>query len=83
MTGWRGELKKVSLTETLMRADSGLKDAKSCTDRLLEGDVVDVHVKPDQLEEMLRTLHELGVELELIDDPPNQPMQTDRPSAGR
>ena len=71
MTGWRRGLKKVSLTETIMRTGLGLMDAKSCTDRILAGEVIDVHVERDQSEDVLSTLHELGVDAELTEDPPN------------
>ncbi|MFT5051974.1 MAG: hypothetical protein ACI8QZ_003405 [Chlamydiales bacterium] len=83
MTGWRRGLRKVSLTQTLMETGLGLKNAKSCTDRLLEGDVIEVQVELDQSEDVLRSLHQLGVDVELTEDPPDKPTQTDGPSDRR
>jgi ribosomal protein L7/L12 len=66
-----------------METGLGLKNAKSCTDRLLEGDVIEVQVELDQSEDVLRSLHQLGVDVELTEDPPDKPTQTDGPSDRR
>jgi len=43
VTGWKPGLQKIAMT-TLIRDQSefGLADSKACTDRLLDGDVVEI-----------------------------------------
>ena len=61
--GWRPGTKKVSLTDIILRStDLGLAEAKSATDRILDGETVtlrlDVGADPDAT---LAALDEAGV----------------------
>ena len=62
ITGWRKGLKKVSMTKAIQRyAALDLGDAKSCTDRVLEGETIDVSVSDVQVaRELAQELKALG-----------------------
>lgn len=69
ITGWRYGLKKVSMTTTIRDAlDLGLADAKRCTDRVLDGEVVVLDVPSREAAIALAgALHELGADVEVAD----------------
>lgn len=69
--GWRPGLKKVSLTLTVRRlAQLRLAGAKSVTDRVLDGEIVDVEVgDAGGARELARELQALGVVAEVVDNP--------------
>ncbi|WP_193368866.1 hypothetical protein [Pelagibius marinus] len=66
IVGWKRDLRKISHT-TLIReyAGLGLAQSKAITDRLLEGEEVDVEVDARKTEEFLARLRELGAIAEL------------------
>lgn len=67
ITGWRHALKKVSMTETIREAIGlGLAEAKGCTDRVLDGEVVALD-PPDWKTalSLVHALRELGADAEL------------------
>ena len=69
--GWRPGLKKVALTLTVRRlAQLRLDGAKSVTDRVLDGEIVDVEVGDAVgARELARELQALGVVAEVLDNP--------------
>lgn len=78
ITGWRPGLKAVSMTEAIRRSSAlGLAAAKSCTDRVLDGHVVDVCTLDEQAgSELASTLLALGAVAELVGGPPVQALQS-------
>ncbi len=68
--GWRTDCQKVSMTQVIQRYRGlGLREAKSCTDRVLEGGVVDVKVSDaSDAEEMVRELWAAGADAEVAKD---------------
>jgi len=71
ISAWRPGLEKVSMTLVVRRlAQLGLRDAKSVTDRVLDGEVVDVYVgDPRIAQELAQELQALGAVAGIVDDP--------------
>ena len=71
ISGWRPGLQKVSMTLVVRRLGQlGLRDAKSVTDRVLDGEVVDVEVDDARAaQELAQELQALGAVAEVVDDP--------------
>ena len=69
--GWRPGLQKVSVTLVVQRlAQLRLGAAKSVTDRVLDGEVVDVEVDDARAaQELAQELQALGAVAEVVDDP--------------
>lgn len=64
ISGWRAGLKKVSMTKTIRdRTQLGLKEAKTCTNRVLDGESVNVPVADWAAAlDLAETLQALGAE---------------------
>jgi hypothetical protein len=69
ITGWRTGLKKVSMTKAIQRSSAlDLADSKSCTDRVLEGETVDVTVHDVHVaRELAQELQALGASADVVD----------------
>lgn len=69
--GWSPGLEKVSTTSVVRRlAQLGLRDAKSVTDRVLDGVAVDVEVGgPRVAQELVHELRALGALADVVEDP--------------
>ena len=69
ITGWRPGLKKISMTHAIRRSSAlGLADAKSCTDRVLDGETVDVSVSEVAVaRELAEELQALGAVADVVD----------------
>ncbi len=69
ITGWRYGLKKVSMTTTIRDAlGLGLAEAKQCTNRVLDGEVVVLDLPDREAAIALAdALHELGADVEVAD----------------
>lgn len=67
---WVGGLKKVSATKLLQdKAGLSLVSAKSCVDRLLDGETVSVSLPTiEQAKSIAADLNKLGVRCEVSDD---------------
>ena len=72
LQGWTPGLKKVSTTRVIhTHTELGLAEAKSCTDRLLEGETVHLPAQEAEEAEQLATdLRALGVLVEVSDSQP-------------
>ena len=70
ITGWRKGLHKLSTTKAIHRSAAlGLADAKSCTDRVLNGETVDVSVRDaNAAREPAQELQALGANADVVDD---------------
>ncbi len=68
--GWRTDCQKVSMTQVIRELGGlGLREAKSCTDRVLDGGVVDIKVSnTSDAEEMVRELWAAGADAEVAKD---------------
>lgn len=71
ISAWRPDLQKVSMTLVVRRlAQLDLGVAKSVTDRVLVGEVVDVEVgDPRAAQELAQDLQALGAVAEVVDHP--------------
>ncbi len=67
MTGWNKGMKKVSLSMLLKEdAHLGLREAKRCVDRLLEGETVVIELPPTcEPRAMATKVRKLGIECEV------------------
>jgi ribosomal protein L7/L12 len=72
ITGWRPGLEKVSMTHAIRRASGlDLAESKSCTDRVLEGETVEVKVRDAEAARILAAeLQALGALAAVSDNPP-------------
>jgi len=70
ISGWRPGLRKVSITQAIMRESGlGLRESKSCADRVLEGECVVVPVSDaHRARGLARELESLGAKAEVVDD---------------
>lgn len=70
VSGWRKGLQKISMTKAIQRsALLGLADAKSCTDRVLGGETVDVNVADaSAARELAQELQTLGADAAVVDE---------------
>lgn len=70
ITGWRKGLQKISMTKAIQRSAAlGLADAKSCTDRVLNGETVDVSVSDARVaRELAQELQALGADADVLED---------------
>jgi len=71
ISGWRDGLQKVSMTKSIRAmTDLGLKDSKACTERVLEGEVVELAIDDSEVAvQLARRLDELGAEAQALGDP--------------
>lgn len=70
ITGWRPGLEKVSMTHSIRRASGlNLAESKSCTDRVLDGETVEINVRDSEAAPMLAAkLNALGAVAEISDE---------------
>lgn len=69
ITGWRTGLKKISMTDLLhTKAGLTIAAAKDATDRVLEGQLVNVSCdSPDEAASLASALIELGADIQIQD----------------
>jgi ribosomal protein L7/L12 len=75
ITGWQPGLKKVSLSK-LIRDRSGLRlsEAKACTDRCLDGEIVSIDLaSADEAEQFAQEAARLGAIVQVVPDPDHVP----------